>query len=170
MARKTGQSVRAKVRKEALEGGARTGRPRTKVEDLPKNWKQIMRAEAMGGGGTTAFMVKLKIGHTALQTLLEASDEFRHTYEECLLEQQYWWEMKGRDMADGAQGNATVWSLNMTNRFNWKSGRNEVVGDRNAPIHHNVNNSTMTKEEIIAELQARGLPTTIFGDDENIEP
>jgi hypothetical protein len=67
-------------------------------------------------------------------------------------------------MAAGADGNATVWSLNMTNRFNWRSGRNEVVGDKNAPVQVDVKKQNLTKDELLAELQSRGLPTSIFGD------
>ena len=52
----------------------------------------------------------------------------------------------------------------MTNRFNWRSGRNEVVGDKNAPLQHEVKNQNLTKAELIAELEARGLPTSIFGE------
>ena len=165
MAAKNGSSARAKSRKAALGEANPVGRPRTKVEDLCADWKDIMMAEAQDGGGPTAYMVKLGIGHSALQTLLTDSEEFRNTFEACILLQQYWWETQGRKMAAGADGNATVWSLNMTNRFNWRSGRNEVVGDKNAPVQVDVKKQNLTKDELLAELQSRGLPTSIFGDD-----
>jgi hypothetical protein len=165
MAAKTGKSARAQATKRALGETRPVGRPRTTVEDLPADWQEIMRAEAQDGGGPTAYMVKLGVRHSAFNTLLEDSEIFRNTYEECILLQQYWWETQGRKMAAGADGNATVWSLNMTNRFNWRSGRNEVVGDKTAPVQMEVKNKNLTKEELLAELQARGLPTSIFGDD-----
>ena len=165
MSIKTGKSERAKAKARALGKANPVGRPRTTVEDLDPNWKEIMMAEAQDGGGPTAYMVKLGIGHSALQTLLTDSEDFRTTYEACILLQQYWWETQGRKMAAGADGNATVWSLNMTNRFNWRSGRNEVVGDKTAPLQMEVKKQHLSKEELMAELQARGLPTSIFGED-----
>lgn len=165
MAAKNGSSARAKARKAALGEANPVGRPRTRIEDLDPNWKDIMMAEAQDGGGPTAYMVKLGIGHSALQTLLTDSEEFRSTFEACILLQQYWWETQGRKMAAGADGNATVWSLNMTNRFNWRSGRNEVVGDKTAPLQVDVKKQNLTKDELLAELQSRGLPTSIFGED-----
>lgn len=164
MAAKNGSSARAKATARALGKANPVGRPRTTVEDLPPNWKEIMMAEAQEGGGPTAYMVKLGIGHTAYDTLVEDSEEFRNTLEACILLCRYWWESQGRNMARGADGNATVWGLNMTNRFNWRSGRNEVVGDKTAPLQHEVKNQNLTKDELIAELQARGLPTSIFGE------
>lgn len=165
MAAKNGKSERAKAKARALGQANPVGRPRTTIEDLAPDWKEIMMAEAQDGGGPTAYMVKLGIGHSALQTLLTDSEEFRSTFEACILLQQYWWETQGRKMAAGADGNATVWSLNMTNRFNWRSGRNEVVGDKTAPLQMEVKKQHLSKEELMAELQARGLPTSIFGDD-----
>lgn len=158
-----GKTIRTKLR----EGTAKPlGRPRTTVEDLPANWQNIMRAEAQSGGGITGIMVKLGIHNHALITLLEDSEIFRTVYEECMLLCQYWWENRGKDMVTGAQGNAAVWSMNMTNRFNWRSGRNEVVGDPKSPMSHSVEVSKkeLSQDELMAELAARGLPTDIFND------
>lgn len=164
MAAKTGKSARAKTRARALGEANALGRPRTKLEDLDPKWKEILMAEAQEGGGPTAYMVKLGIGHTAYDTLLEDYEDFRNTIEACILLQKYWWENQGKRMVTGGDGNATVYVLNMTNRFNWRSGRNEVVGDKNAPLQHEVKNQNLTKAELIAELEARGLPTSIFGE------
>ena len=164
MAAKNGSSARAKATARALGKANPVGRPRTRIEDLDPNWKDIMMAEAQDGGGPTAYMVKLGIGSTAYNTLIEDSEDFRNTIEACILLCRYWWESQGRNMARGSDGNATVWGLNMTNRFNWRSGRNEVVGDKNAPLQHEVKNQNLTKDELIAELEARGLPTSIFGE------
>lgn len=164
MAAKTGKSARAKATKRAMGEESVLGRPRTKIEDLKPEWQDIMMAEAQEGGGPTSYMVKLGIGHTAFNTLLEDSEIFRNTYEACLLLSKYWWENQGIRMVKGGDGSAPVYALNMTNRFNWRSGRNEVVGDPTAPMQHNVSKQHLSKEELMAELEARGLPTSIFGD------
>jgi hypothetical protein len=67
-------------------------------------------------------------------------------------------------MITGSQGNATVWSLNMTNRYNWRSSRQEHVGDKDAPLAHTTKKTDLTEKELMEELEARGLPTSIFKD------
>lgn len=114
------------------------GRPRTKIEDLPEGWADIMREAAQEGCGPTSFMVKLGILPRPFATLLETSEDFRGVYEECRLLCAEWWEGQGRRMSNGGAGSAAVWAMNMTNRFNWRSQRNELVGDPTAPVQTNV--------------------------------
>lgn len=163
---KMGQSEKIKPSPRAgeKEGERSVGRPRTTVNDLDPNWKQIMMDAAQDGDGPTGYMVKLGIGVHALETLLEDSEDFRTTYSNCLLLCKYWWETKGKEMTSGKPGSAAVWAMNMTNRFTWKSNRNEMIGDPNAPLQHNVKKQELTKEELRAELEARGLPVSIFKD------
>lgn len=40
----------------------------------------------------------------------------------------------------------------------------EISGDPSKPLKHEITDRTLTKEELIAELQARGLPTTLLKD------
>lgn len=142
----------------------KTGRPPTTLEDLPKDWQKIMLDSAKEGGGATSYMSKLEIGKSALETLLTNHEQFRDTYMTCQILAQEWYESKGREMITGKQGNATVWSLNMTNRYNWRSSRQEHVGDKDAPLAHTTKKTDLTEQELIEELEARGLPTSIFKD------
>lgn len=163
MADKKPKGMRGKIRMSSADVKP-VGRPRTTVKDLPKDWKERMLNEANKGGGPTAYKVVLGIGNHALETLLTDDMDFRTTYETCLLLCQYWWETTGRELASGERekGNATVWSLNMTNRFNWRSTRNEVVGDKDNPLSVEHANRELTKEELLEELKKRNLPTEIF--------
>jgi len=149
-----------------FDGGAKAiGRPRTKLEDLPENWKQIMMEEARNGGSAVAWKVKLGIGHTAYDTLIEDYEEFRSTVETCKMLSQLWHETVGRNMMVGANGNAVVWKFAMQNQFGWRD-RQQLSGDPEAPIQQSVTvkNQSLSKEELIAELQARGLPTEFLKD------
>lgn len=139
------------------------GRPRTTVEDLPEGWQDIMKQAAQQGGSTVSIMVLLGIGHTAFETLLEDSEEFRRTVEACRLLAQHWHETVGRNMMRGANGNAVAWKFAMQNQFGWKD-KNQVSGDPEAPLQQNVTvaKRNLTPEELKAELEARGLPTDIF--------
>lgn len=142
----------------------KTGRPPTTLKDLPKDWKEIMTNCAMEGGGSTSFMVNLKIGRSALETLLTNEEEFRHTYEQCGLLSQEWYEKKGREMICGERGSAPVWSMTMANKYGWKSSKNEMSGDQDNPIRHKISNDDMSDDELKLELESRGLPTTLFED------
>lgn len=96
------------------------GRPRTTVNDLPENWRQIMLDCGQEGGSATECRCLLGIAQTAWETLLEDSEEFRIAEKERQALCEVWWERQGRKMTVEGQGNATVWIFNMKNRFGWR--------------------------------------------------
>lgn len=96
------------------------GRPRTTVNDLPADWREIMRDCGQEGGSATEARCLLGIGESAWGTLLEDSEEFRRAEKTRSSLCEVWWERTGRKMATGADGNATVWIFNMKNRFGWR--------------------------------------------------
>lgn len=96
------------------------GRPRTTVDDLPENWKEIMHDCGQEGGSAVEARCLLGIAQTAWETLLEDSEDFRVTEKERQALCEVWWERQGRRMTKDGQGNATVWIFNMKNRFGWR--------------------------------------------------
>lgn len=142
------------------------GRPRTTLDDLPEGWKELMMAEAQQGASQVTLMVKLGVGATAFNTLLDDYEEFRQTYEACRMLAQHWHETVGRNMMVGANGNAVAWKFAMQNQFGWRD-KQQLSGDPEAPIQQSVTvkKQSLSKEELIAELQARGLPTSMFEDE-----
>ena len=95
------------------------GRPRTTVEDLPDNWQDTIVDCGQGGGSAVEIRCLLGIGESAWNTLIEDSTEFRGTVKKAKSLCEVWWERRGREMATGSEGNATVWIFNMKNRFGW---------------------------------------------------
>lgn len=95
------------------------GRPRTKVKDLPKGWKNIITDCGQEGGSAVEIRCLLGIGESAWNTLLADSEDFRRTVKNAKALCEVWWERRGREMATGSDGNATVWIFNMKNRFGW---------------------------------------------------
>lgn len=144
-----------------LEAPRGKGRPRTTVADLPENWKQIMMDEAQTGGSNVSLMVVLGIHGHAFNTLIEDDINFRETVGACQLLAQHWHEKRGRDMISGANGNAVVWKFSMQNRFSWKE-KTELAGDQDAPVQIETKKKDLNHEELIAELEARGLPTSVL--------
>jgi hypothetical protein len=96
------------------------GRPRTTVDDLPKNWKDIMIECGQEGGSAVEVRCLLGIAQSAWETLLEDSEDFRLTEKKRQALCEVWWERQGRRMTTEGQGNATVWIFNMKNRFGWR--------------------------------------------------
>lgn len=116
------------------------GRPRTTVNDLPDDWQTIMRDCGQRGGSAVEARCLLGIGDSAWATLLKDSEEFRQTEKERQMLCEVWWETRGREMAEGNEGNATVWIFNMKNRFGWR--------DRH-DINHESEGGTMTPKPAI---------------------
>lgn len=164
LAAKNGSSARAK----AIAGKLPVGRPRTKLEDIDPNWESIMRQTAQRGEGVTSIMVQLGIGHQALSTLCEDYPIFTNTLEECVLLCKDWWEKQGNRMVTGGDGNASVYKMHMVNRFGWTSEKQQLGSDPANPLLMNTNTTLtikpleLSKDDLIAELRKRGLPTAIF--------
>jgi len=113
----------------------RMGRPRTTVNDLPDDWEKIIMDCGQNGQSAVTIRCKLGIGESAWDTLLEDSEEFRRTIKDAKALCEHWWEERGREMALGSDGNATVWIFNMKNRFGWKDKtENVVTGANGAPL------------------------------------
>lgn len=96
------------------------GRPRTTVDDLPKDWEDIIMSCGQKGGSAVEMRCLLGIAQTAWETLLKDSEDFRVTVKAAQDLCEVWWERVGRAMAIGDEGNATVWIFNMKNRFGWR--------------------------------------------------
>jgi len=126
------------------------GRPRTTVDDLPKDWKQIIMDCGQEGGSAVEMRCLLGIAQTAWETLLKDSEDFRVTVKAAQDLCQVWWERVGRGMATGDDGNATVWIFNMKNRFGWRDKQE---------IDHRSGDQSMSPKDtgaaVLAALQSK---------------
>lgn len=105
------------------------GRPRTTLDKLPKNWEEIMEEVGMRGGSKVEAMVELGIWESAWRTLMEDEPLFQRAEKRRKALCRVWWEKRGREMAGGADGNATVWIFNMKNRFGWRDKTDHSSSD-----------------------------------------
>lgn len=167
---KTGKKAaeeKAREEKKAL------GRPRYTIEELIEkcpDWDYKMREIAQDGGSEVSVIVHLGITRNNFETLIADSDIFSQTVKECKELCKHWWEECGKKLAKGEwQGNAAVYIFNMKNRFGWRD-RIEMSTDPDAPFQLGSPQKQLTKEELIEECRAKGLPLTMFekvvGDDE----
>lgn len=117
------------------------GRPRTTVDDLPADWEETLIDCGQSGGSAVEMRCMIGVGESAWGTLLEDSDDFRRTVKRAQALCEVWWERRGREMAAGDDGNATVWIFNMKNRFKWRDkpeDDNESESDKLAEALNNV--------------------------------
>jgi len=132
------------------KGKRQVGRPRTTINDLPKDWKQLVLDCGQEGGSAVEMRCLLGIGESAWGTLLEDSEDFRRTVKQAQDLCNVWWERQGRRMATGADGNATVWVFNMKNRFGWHDKQH---------LDHTSSDGSMspkdTSEAVLAALKAK---------------
>lgn len=98
------------------------------------------------GQSAVTIRCKLGIGESAWDTLLTDYEEFRRTVKTAKALCEHWWEERGREMALGADGNATVWIFNMKNRFGWKDkSETAITGPNGSPLPAPVFNITGVK-------------------------
>ena len=99
-------------------------RPKKTLEDLPENWKDMMIEIAKNGGSDVKLRVALGcISDDLWYRFIAEEPEFSRTVKKCKLLCQQWWENVGQEgMFMGGKDNpfnATVYTFNMKNRFNW---------------------------------------------------
>lgn len=130
------------------------GRPRTTVNDLPADWKQIIMDCGQEGGSAVEMRCLLGIGESAWGTLLEDSEDFRGTVKAAQALCEVWWERRGRDMATGGDGNATVWIFNMKNRFGWRDKQEVDHTTGGKPMAPTVDVSKLSTEALAEIVNA----------------
>ena len=102
------------------------GRPRTKLEDLHPDWRDIMHALYNGGASDAEIKVALAIpparamSNDLWDDLQERSVEFSEAVQEGHMLAESWWTRQGRKalfLPEGVKFNALTYVFCMTNRF-----------------------------------------------------
>lgn len=127
------------------------GRPRTSMNDLPKDWKNIMRGVAENGGSEIAQRVKLGITKDQWYSLKEHEPEFSEFVKETKDLCQLWWESMGVKglvyTKDGDRIQPKIYELHMMNRFGWnKKEQHDIDANVDGNIQVNINTSNDKKD------------------------
>lgn len=85
-----------------------------------KDMCQIAKDSLAQGFSKEATAGKLGITKETLYQWVANKVDFSDAIKEGEALSQRWWEDKGREACMDGQINATVWSMNMKNRFGWK--------------------------------------------------
>lgn len=111
------------------------GRPKKKLEDLaiewnekfkPLKWEEVITGLYAEGASDVEIRVRLAISEDLFYRLLNEEQEFSITIKKGREFCRVWWEEKARKSLENKEFNATLWYMNMKNRFGWKD-RNDVT-------------------------------------------
>lgn len=104
------------------------GRPKIQLKDLPDNWKEELISLSQEGASAVEMRVYLGICQTTWERLIAEEPEFSLTIKKVREECETWWEKKGRKNLENKDFNATLWYMNMKNRFKWADRHDHTTG------------------------------------------
>lgn len=94
--------------------------PKNVTGVLPENWEET--AYGLFEQGASALEVFTEFGFTAGQhaALRKNNTDYDVCFDTGKYISQAWWERQGRMNVNNKQFNATVWYMNMKNKFGWR--------------------------------------------------
>ena len=95
------------------------GRPRIELTDLPSGWEESIIELSKEGASIVELAVELEISRNTLTALTERNKHFLNTIKRCKRYCEAWWMKQGRINLENKEFSATLFYMNMKNRFNW---------------------------------------------------
>ncbi len=119
------------------------GRPSITLDDLPSGWRDLMHEIYSLGGSDAEVKVAIAISparalsNDLWDALQEREEEFSEAVKQGRQVAEAWWQVqarKGLFTHDGEKFSASLWFINMKNRFGWRDKQEvEHSADKNAP-------------------------------------
>lgn len=103
------------------------GRPLIKLQDIP-GWEDIIIRNMSMGASLQEVYGYLDISESTFKRLCRDHVEFSRTVKRGLRLSQKWWLEMGRTYMRDRDFNATLWYMNMKNRFDW-ADKKEIKQD-----------------------------------------
>ena len=150
------------------------GQPRKgfkrEFEELDPEWEDIILDTAQKGKSMTWWCIKLGIHPDTFKRFARDNDRFNEVWEMAKLLQLSWWEDQGQRLVETGKGNSATYQLVMCNTFGYR-GQNKIINQigNGRPSYTGELDDTeedgekeLSRDELLAELEKRGLPTTMF--------
>jgi hypothetical protein len=103
------------------------------TDDLPDDWRDMIINLMSDGGSKTEVIYELGIAKDTFNRLCDDDTEFLATVKKGVLACEAWWERKGRKELENKDFSATLWYMNMKNRFGWKDRQDVTTNDKDLP-------------------------------------
>ena len=94
-------------------------RPKIKLTELRKDWKTFIVRDMADGASQAEITAGLEISNDLFYRFMKEEPEFSETIKKGLVLCKCWWERKGRKNLENSKFSATLWYMNMKNRFGW---------------------------------------------------
>lgn len=139
------------------------GRPKIVLNDLQPNWKAVCIALYEVGGSDVEVRASCfrsdkdpyyVMSDDLFYRLIEEEEDFSRTIKSGRALSELWWQSNGRVNLKDKDFNATLWYMNMKNRFKW-SDKQEIqqeVSNKPGETFKTEDVNAMTKEEVKAML------------------
>ena len=134
------------------------GRPKKQLSDLPDKWYDTTLALYSVGASDVEIRAELSIAQSTWERMLKEEEEFSITIKKGRQLSNAWWEQQGRTNLKETKFSATLWYMNMKNRFHW-ADKQEIqhgVDDKLARIIAKGDELSKKYEKIILEEEANG--------------
>ena len=110
------------------------GRPKHKVEDLPVGWEDKVLDLMAGGGSDVEVRVLLDISIDLWERWLKEEPYFYETIKKGDDLCKAWWMAHGKNQLENTKFSATLWYMNMKNRFGWKDRNDLTTNDKSISL------------------------------------
>lgn len=112
----------------------KVGRPKKTVKDtLPDGWQGEVLALMEQGGSREEVVGTLGISNDLFYRWLEEEPEFSETIKRGDQLCKLWWLSKGRTSLENKDFSATLWYMNMKNRFGWRDKQDITTAGKELP-------------------------------------
>ena len=102
----------------------KTGAPKKDLSLLPANWKEAILEQYKEGASDKEIKALIyswlgKFSNNLWNRWMEEEKDFWETIKKGRMLSEGWWEKEGRTNLKTRDFNATLWYVNMKNRFGW---------------------------------------------------
>ena len=114
------------------------GRPKAKLDSLPKGWQKAILNLFSEGASQTEVMAWIweqrgSFSDDLWDRWLKEEPEFSGVIKKGIQLEKAWWERRGREALENKNFSYTGWYMNMKNRFGWKD-KQEITGKDDTPL------------------------------------
>jgi len=110
------------------------GRHKITTEDLRKDWKEFIIEEMSKGASLCEIQSGLDITDKTYTRLCQDEKIFFRTIKKGKKLSETWWQKKARKNLHNTKFNATLWYMNMKNRFGWRDKQDITSNNKEIKI------------------------------------
>lgn len=107
-------------RKFKAENPKLPGPPKTTLEDLREDWREVILSHMKEGASIVEVRAELGISSTLWERLVDEEPEFATIVQQGKELCEAWWMTQARSNLYNGKFQTVLWYMNMKNRFGWK--------------------------------------------------